>query len=141
MGVGGHMCNWVRRNYSNVLLALTEVVVFWRRLYWVRLWESVDPPVLNWFLHEDYTSEVLLLLTRLPSSSEYALVFHSGESATDMLIVLVVAVKGVPHCSSPWSRSGRFSTVPFINVVPNSTLIARITWLHSVSHSVLRGLI
>ena len=44
------------------------------RLYWVGLWESINPPILVWFLHKDYGYEIVIFVCRFPRSRKFTFV-------------------------------------------------------------------
>ncbi|KAH8079401.1 hypothetical protein BXZ70DRAFT_960715 [Cristinia sonorae] len=57
-------------------------------LYWVGLFEEVDPPLMPWLLHRDYAPEIVLFLTRFPGA--VLLAFFQGILAQLLSTILFI---------------------------------------------------
>ncbi|TCD62016.1 hypothetical protein EIP91_007611 [Steccherinum ochraceum] len=92
-------------------------------LYWLGLWESVEPPVLHWLLHEDYTPEVLLL-ARFPISAVKGVVLPVGSL---LLTVVPLWLVFNPATDVPTN----WPVLRFFDVILNSAMVSTFNWSYT----------
>ncbi|TCD62018.1 hypothetical protein EIP91_007613 [Steccherinum ochraceum] len=125
IGIGTAKAILVAQGHSvapSVLEWVLGVVCAAGRLYWVGLWESVHPPVMYWFLHEDYTPEILFL-AHFPISVFIVAVKGVFLPVGSLLLTVVplwLIFNPLAHVSTNWALL-RFFSVVFISMAISVT--------------------